>query len=198
MPEPAVVEKPVEPVKTVLVEEPKPVVAAEPAKVAEPVKAAEPIKYDVKAPEKGVTQKEIDSILAQAKEKGWSNEVAQTLVDAKAESVKAALAEYQTREVERIKGEAPKWLEQLKTDKEIGGDKFNESIENAKRVVNKYGDTEFKEFLNSSGLGNHPMVARMFAKIGKAFGEDHWREGSPIVVKTDKSAAATLYDKTPK
>lgn len=181
-------------------------ITAEPAKTevkteakVEEKKTSEPIKYDVKIPEKSsVTQKDVDAILAQAKEKGLSNEQAQMLIDARHDQAAKTLAEYQTREVERVKAEAPKWLEQLKADKEIGGERFNESIENAKRVITKYGDKEFTDFLNNSGLGNHPMVARIFAKIGKAFGESHWVEGSHITPKQETNPAEKLYDKTPK
>jgi len=135
----------------------------------------------------------LDQTIAQAKEKGLTSDQAQLLLNAKDQGAK----EYALREVERIKGEAPKWLEQLKADKEIGGEKLNETVENAKRVVGKYADQEFKDFLNSTGVGNHPMVVRLFAKIGKAFGEDHWREGSPVAPKKETSPASVMYDKTP-
>lgn len=184
-----------EPVATTAITEPVKTEPAktEPAAKTEPVKPVVPEKYDLKVPEGSkLSAKELETISAQAKEKGLSNEQAQLLVNTRHEAVKG----YEAAELQRIKDSSSQWLEQLKADKEIGGERFNESIENAKRVVAKYTDPDFQTFLNTSGLGNHPMVVRAFAKIGKAFGEDHWKDGAASKPKQEKSAAEKLYDKT--
>ena len=202
MPEPTVLTREVETPKETPKEPEKVVEAAktaEPAKAAEPAKSAEPAKeviYSLKAPEGSKLGKEdVDRISAQAKEKGLSNDQAQMLLDAEDRGHRNS----SDREFKRIQAESKKWAEDLKADKEIGGADLDKNVENASRVVKKYADKEFVDFLNSSGLGNHPMLVRMFAKLGKAFGEDHWVEGTQVKPKqVEKSAAEKMYDKTPK
>ena len=172
----------------------EPVKAVEPVAVAAPVKPA-PVKItELKLSENSsLTAAEVEKLTAQANEQGFSVTQAQELVKASESSISS----YVKREIEKTKSQAPVWLEQLKSDKEYGGEKFNESVENAKRVVEKYAEPEFKNFLNDSGLGNHPLIVKMFSKLGKAFGEDHFKDGTPIVTKKTVSPAERMYDKTP-
>lgn len=153
----------------------------------------EPEKYELKQAEGSkLTKEEFGKLTAQAVERGFSKAQAELLV----EQAEGSISSYVQREVEGVKNSAAKWLEELKADKTYGGDKLSETVENAKRVVDKYAEPEFKDFLRSSGLGNHPMVVRMFAKLGQSFGEDHFKDGSPVTTKKEKSAAEIMYDKT--
>ena len=178
-----------------------PVVVAEPVKpapVAEPIKAVEPAKptsYELKqASDSALNPDDLVKLKAQALKDGLTTEQAQALLDTSESSIKS----YVAREIEKTKQQAPKWVDELKADKQYGGEKFNETIENAKRVIEKYAEPDFKKFLNDSGLGNHPMIVKAFAKIGMSFGEDHWKDGSAIVPKRVVSPAERMYDKTPK
>lgn len=160
----------------------------------EPVKPVVPEKYELKLAEKSsLNQADVDRIAETAKTQGLTNAQAQAALEAADNSIKS----YVTRELERTKAEVPKWLDELKADKEYGGEKFNETVENARRVVDKYADKDFKDFLNNSGLGNHPMIVKMFSKLGRSFGEDHFKDGSAIVPKKGKTSAEILYDKSP-
>ena len=151
---------------------------------------AEPIKYDLKKPEgTTLTDSDVQAVLAQAKEKNLTNEQAQLLLEAKSDGAKT----YAARELQKIKDDSPKWVEAMKSEYK---EDFKKTIENASRVVSKYADKEFKDFLDNSGLGNNPMVVRLFAKIGKAFGEDHWVDGNPSAPKKEVSKAEKMYDKT--
>jgi hypothetical protein len=83
------------------------------------------------------------------------------------------------------------WLEQIKTDQEIGGEAFAGSVERAKQALNKFGSSALLDALNQTGLGNHPELVRTFARIGKAMAEDGIGHGkSTTQVKT---AAEVLY-----
>lgn len=157
-------------------------------------KAAQAADYSkIKLPENSkLTTKDLEAAIAQAKKEGRPSDVVQLLINER----DAAMKSYETSEAQRMKGESEKWLGELKADKEIGGDNFTKSVENAKRVVDKYMDKEFKEFLDKSGLGNHPMLVRAFSRIGKAFGEDHWKDGNPPQPQKEKDPAKILYDKT--
>lgn len=139
-----------------------------------------------------LTAKDLEASIAQAKKEGRSADVVQLLLNER----DAAMKSYEASEVQRVKDEVPKWVEQMKADKEIGGADFPKHVENAKRVLNKYAPQEFKEFLEKTQLGNHPMMVKTFAMIGKAFGEDHWKDGTPPAPKKEVDRAAIMYDKT--
>lgn len=137
---------------------------------AKPTEEAKPVsEYKLKLPENSLLNaKAIEEVTAFAKEKGLSPEQAQLTLERESNAV-VAFAEAQQNQMELKKTE---WYEAAKSDKEIGGDIFAESAEMAKRVVNKYGSDAFKEELERSGLGNHPELLRVFARIGKAMQSD--------------------------
>lgn len=65
------------------------------------------------------------------------------------------------------------WLEEIKKD--FGGT-FEKRVEVAKKAVHAYGGDELKDYLNKSGLGNHPAMVKAFAKIGRELLEDRMTE----------------------
>lgn len=77
------------------------------------------------------------------------------------------------------------WVEQVKTDKEFGGDKLNENLAVARKALETFGTPELRDVLNSTGFGNHPEVIRAFYKMGKAVSEDKFVTGAPRGPETD-------------
>lgn len=77
------------------------------------------------------------------------------------------------------------WAEQSRTDKEIGGDAFDQNMAVALKTLNTFGSPELKDVLNASGLGNHPAVIKLLVKAGKAISEDGFVTGSPQGADTD-------------
>ena len=61
------------------------------------------------------------------------------------------------------------WMADIK--QEFGG-AFEQRIETAKTAVREYGGEELKQYLNETGLGNHPAMVKAFAKIGQDMAED--------------------------
>ena len=84
------------------------------------------------------------------------------------------------------------WAEQARTDKDIGGDKFDQSMAVALKTLNSFGSPELKEVLNASGLGNHPAVIKLLVNAGKAISEDGFVTGSPKAA-TQGDAASKLF-----
>lgn len=153
-------------------------------------KVPEDGKYDLKMPD-GV---ELDTELAEAlgpefKEFGLTNKQAQRLVD--------KYIEIQTkRGEERVKswGETvQKWADDAKADKEIGGDKWDASVNNARRFIDTMGTPALKEFLNASGGGNHPELIRIFAKAGALIKEDDPALGGAEARGKPADAATILF-----
>lgn len=128
-----------------------------------------PEKYEFKAGE-GV---ELDTEALKdfepvARDLNLTNEQAQKLVDA----YPKILAGVQQRQAEAWQKQTEGWAETVKADKEIGGDKLTANLSAAQRALEQFGDPELKEYLDSTGLGNHPAIVKAFIKVGKAMSED--------------------------
>lgn len=121
-----------------------------------------------------------------ARDLNLTNEQAQKLVDA----YPKILAGVQQRQAEAWQKQTEGWAETVKADKEIGGDKLTANLSAAQRALDQFGTPELKEYLNATGLGNHPDLVKAFVKIGKAMSEDGMVDGSN---QGQRSAAEVLY-----
>lgn len=73
---------------------------------------------------------------------------------------------------ENVKQLHTKWAGDLQKDKDIGGEKLEESLGLAKSIVDKYGDDEFRGLLNQGGLRYNPALIKMLVKMAKDVGGD--------------------------
>ena len=121
-----------------------------------------------------------------ARDLNLTNEQAQKLVDA----YPKILAGVQQRQAEAWQAQTEQWAADVKADKEIGGDKLTANLSAAQRALDLFGTPELKEYLNTTGLGNHPDLVKTFVKIGKAMSEDGMVDGSN---QGQRSAAEVLY-----
>lgn len=142
-------------------------------------KAAEGVELDTEA------LKDFEPV---ARELNLTNEQAQKLVDA----YPKILAGVQQRQVEAWQKQTQDWAADVKADKEIGGDKLTASLSKAQQALETFGTPELKEYLNETGLGNHPELVKAFVKIGKAMSEDNMVSAGNT---GQRSAAEVLYGK---
>lgn len=153
-------------------------------------KVPEDGKYALTMPE-GV---ELDGELAEAlgpefKELGLTNAQAQKLVD-KYIAIQQARADKQSEGFAQI---VEGWAATAKKDPEIGGDKWDASVQAAQRAVNRLGTPALKEYLNASGGGNHPELIRFMAKAGAMIAEDNPASGGAGGAGKPADAAYTLF-----
>lgn len=137
-----------------------------------------PEKYDFAMPE-GVA---IDSAAADefstiAKDLKLSQADAQKVAD-----VGAKMAQ---RQQEQHAQKVQTWVESVKTDKEIGGDKLDENLAVARNAIKTYGTPELKEILDGTGLGNHPAFVKAFYKIGLTLKTDDVFRGGTTTGEAD-------------
>lgn len=64
------------------------------------------------------------------------------------------------------------WYEELKSDKEFGGAKFEENVAMAQKALVRFGGQQLADELAKYGLDNHPGLAKAFAKVGRSIAED--------------------------
>lgn len=155
---------------------------AEPGKTegeqANPTEVA-PDKYEFNAPEGQYFDPEVLTAYTDiAKELNLPQDAAQKILD----KVGPALAEKQTRLIEQARTE---WGDAAKSDKEFGGDKFDENLAVAVKAANAFGTPELRTLLNESGLGNHPEIIRFMFRTGKAISEDGFVPNGRNSVATD-------------
>lgn len=153
------------------------ITAAAPADAtsAQDTKPTEPVvpeAYDLKMPD-GVEldQAATTEFTAIAKELKLDQAAAQKLAD-----IGAKMAQRQADAHAQL---VETWTEQVKTDKELGGDKLAENLGVARKAIDTFGSPELKALLNSTGLGNHPEVVKLAFKVGKAISEDRFVSGAP-------------------
>lgn len=128
-------------------------------------KPAAPEKYEFAAPEGQELDANALAVFEPiAKELGLTQEQAQKLVD--------IYPQIQQQQAEAWSKQGEEWREQVKSDKEIGGDKYTANVGNAQKALDQFGSPALREYLETTLLGNHPELVRFFAKVGKAVSED--------------------------
>lgn len=98
--------------------------------------------------------------------------------------VDAMAAERQQSDAEWAKQDQ-QWRSQVQSDPELGGANLDATALACRKAMAKYGSPELAKFLDDMGIGNHPVLVRAFARIGKALGED-------TVAGTTTSTARTV------
>lgn len=128
-----------------------------------------PEKYeDFTAPEGfGLDPELVGPFQEAAKAANLSQAGAQRMVDFGMKVVEKTLEGFQAQHIDRVE----QWVVQAKADPEVGGRAFEENVRIAQSVIAQYGDAEVKEAFDTTGIGNHPALLRLFARIGKAAGE---------------------------
>ncbi|HAB2181018.1 peptidase [Salmonella enterica] len=124
-----------------------------------------------------------------AREMNLTNEQAQKMVDLYGTKIMPMV---QQQQVEAWQKTTEQWAADVKADKEIGGDKLTGNLSAAQRALAQFGTPELKEYLEGTGLGNHPELVKAFVKVGKAMSEDGMVTGKE---SGQRSAAEVLYGK---
>ncbi|CNK23338.1 Uncharacterised protein [Yersinia frederiksenii] len=148
-----------------------------------------PDKYEFKAPTEGqdIDAEALATFEPVARELGLSQEQAQKLVDIYGKDIVPKL---QQKQAEAWQQQTEQWGNDVKADKEIGGDKLTANIGMAQKALDQFGTPELRTYLEQTGLGNHPDLVRFCVKIGKSMGED-----SMVMASSggQRSAAEVLY-----
>lgn len=152
--------------------------AATPPATPDAAAPAVPESYELKMPDGVELDKAAaDEFTAIAKELKLDQATAQKFAD-----VGAKMAQRQADNHAKL---VESWTEQVKTDKDIGGDKLAENLGIARKALDTFGTPELRDVLNATGFGNHPAVIKAFYKIGQAISEDRFVTGGAKGPETD-------------
>ena len=155
-----------------------------PVETAQPEGAPE--SYEFQSPEG--SDLETDSSVVQAfseaaKKLDLTQEQAQSVLD----EVAPALKQQNDGYIENLRSE---WVNSVKSDPEIGGDKLQENLGKAIRVLDAYGTPELKSLLGETGLGDNPEIIRFLVRTHQDIGEDRFLTGA----NADKNQQFTARD----
>lgn len=132
-------------------------------------KVPEDGKYQLTMPEGiEVDQAMVDALGPEFKELGLTNSQAQKLADKFIDVQKQRVGKQSETWANTIAG----WADQAKADKEIGGDKWDGTVKTALRAVDRLGTPALKDYLETTGGGNHPEMIRFMSKVGAMIRED--------------------------
>lgn len=130
----------------------------------------------------------LEEFVPVAKELGLSQEKAQKLVSVYANWMDAQAKTNQ----ETWNTTQESWRAAVKSDKELGGPAYEDSLTNARHAVKELGTPALIEALDMTGMGNHVEVVRILSKIGKMMKEDGMFSGKSNDT-TPKDPAKILF-----
>jgi len=124
---------------------------------ADEIKGALPSFLEV-AHQAGATPEVVNAVV------GW---YAKTLADQDPNTLNAA------RAVAELHSNRDKWADELRN--EWRGPEYDENVQIGGAALREFGGEEAIEVIEQSGLGNHPAILRMMAKIGRVTGMSEHR-----------------------
>ena len=136
------------------------------------------------------------------KEAGLTNEAANKILPL-VPKIQERFLQQQNDAFERTRAD---WAKQSKESAEIGGDKLAETQRLAAKALDHFTGpavtkdkdgndvpNSFRQLLNESGLGNHPVMLKTFRDIGAALSEDGTFVRNTTETAAKKSREETLY-----
>lgn len=111
-----------------------------------------------------------------AKQLGLSNEgmslVAQTYAQILPKVTEGVIDNLQKDIIAQHATWATEATEMVKSDEAFGGKPLPEVLQVSAKTIDRFGGPEFREFLDQTGLGNHPAMVKFSYLAGTAISED--------------------------
>ena len=83
------------------------------------------------------------------------------------------------------------WEEELKADKDFGGEAYDKNVATAIKGLEAVGSPELRQMLDQTGLGSHPEIVRAFKKVGELVADAPFATGAQPAQSA--SPAARMY-----
>ena len=83
------------------------------------------------------------------------------------------------------------WVNEIKSDPTVGQGNLQRTLDNAGKVLDKFGTPELRDLLATTGAGNSIHVARFFNAIAKEISEGAPVQGQPA--QAEQSLADRMY-----
>lgn len=83
------------------------------------------------------------------------------------------------------------WQSKVKADPEIGGAKFDATINKIGKLVEEFGSDELRGAMDMTGAGNNPAIIKFLATLADKLTEGSFTSGNPT--NGDGSAASRMF-----
>lgn len=170
--------------------------APEAPEAPKPDASAVPEKYEFKGLPEGYTldEAQLGEWSGVFKELGLTQEQAQKLVemDAKRFTTANSPEAQQAAALAQRNQQVSQWEASIKQDPDLGGAKFDSTVELSQKAMASFGTPQLKEMLAESGLGSHPEVVRFFHSVGKELSEGQLHR-TTTEQPSDQSWAKRMY-----
>ena len=113
------------------------------------------------------------------------------ITQAQAQAMTEILVKQNQQQMENWQNTRAEWAESTKNHPEFGGEHFEANVKAANALIDKFGDDDFKELLQTSGAGNHPALFSFMTRLSKSISDDVPEGGE--AASTQKSDADILY-----
>jgi hypothetical protein len=169
-------------------------VAATPGAPASVVATPEPeITYDLKFADALAPSADLVTAFTETfKAHKLAPEAAQAVVDVLPKGLEAAQAVFQQSLEQQHAEQIKAWEAAARADPEMGGAKFDATLADAQTALGRFGDDDLRAVLSSTGIGSHPAVIRLFARINKEISEGGHVAGGQTPA-APKSVAESWY-----
>ena len=159
---------------------------------AETPAADEP--FSVKAPE-GAEAYQADFDKFAGDMDGWlkanpNASVREALAEAAARQAKL-VGESQAQAMAQRDQQISTWGDELRADKDFGGEAFDKNVATAIKGLEAVGSPELRQMLDQTGLGSHPEIVRAFKKVGELVADAPFATGAQPAQSA--SPAARMY-----
>lgn len=155
----------------------------------DPPKPVVPEKYEFVMPEGyALDEAKATEFEAFARTNKLTNEAANEALKLAVAHVQDLQAKQESAWREQVEG----WGNEIRADKDLGGDKLDASVAIAQKAVARFGTPELVEFLETSGVGNHPALVRFCYQIGTRISEGGMITGAGAG-EGRRSTAEVLY-----
>ncbi len=146
--------------------------------------------FELKLKEDGILgEPALESVMEFAKDHGLNKAQAQGILDKQEEM----LGRYVEAEDNAHAAELKAWRKTVVSDPIIGGSNLDQSSENAKRVVERFGTKELENLLDTTGYGDHPEIVRILSSIGAVMANDSLILGGANQEKKAPKTTAELF-----
>jgi hypothetical protein len=143
--------------------------------------------YSLKTPESPVIGDEVMKTYTDAVKKlNLPKEAAQGLLD-------QVLPAFEAQQNKLIQDTRKAWKEAARSDKDVGGERFEQSRRSVGRILRTYGNQELRTWLDDTGVGDNPHLFKMLVKFASALGEERTDLGLRTAAKPRSSPADVLY-----
>ena len=138
----------------------------------------------------------LNEFAARAKADNLSQEQAQAYVDIASKVAEQAAQSAIEGQLSQWKEQQEAWASELRTSEDLGGAKMDATNADARlglqRLVTNADELNaLRDWLNDTGVGNHPTLVRAFSNAGRLFREDGFSRGGAAA--RGQSLAEKMY-----